>query len=316
MRNQEHQHRPTVIRSKLESWATTDYVCAFVLSCLVGMSLVLDARAEHATDRRTHGYDGWPETCKFQMKEYPCSSDADCNYCNNKRCSSTSSFCKDGVWDYGCWVGKNPNSWSGEFFDCEPVNKSRKEPDIFPVPCYRSGCFYSISATWTGTPRTSRLCDCNYELPAPTTTPMLTPKPVPASFPIKSPAQISPAPSSANKVINCNTMSIGGTYFLVSFIVGVLWLGILSGGTYAPKTRRRQRVANRNSVAQLHFQPSTLAMGTPRHALQPGLQAQMVFSSGAAQTAHPQPRVVSVPDPFPSPEECGPPCRQRSRCII
>ena len=98
-------------------------------------------------------------------------------------------------------------------------------------------------------------------------------------------------------------MSIGGTYFLVSFIVGVLWLGILSGGTYAPKTRRRQRVANRNSVAQLHFQPSTLAMGTPRHALQPGLQAQMVFSSGAAQTAHPQPRVVSVPDPFPSPEE-------------
>ena len=29
----------------------------------------------------------------------------------------------------------------------------------------------------------------------------------------------------------------------------------------------------------------------------------MVFSSGAAQTVHPEPRVVSIPDPFPSPEE-------------
>ena len=51
------------------------------MACLVTLSLVGQAHAR-----------------------YSCSTKADCNYdgCANRACSSSSSYCNNGVWDYGC----------------------------------------------------------------------------------------------------------------------------------------------------------------------------------------------------------------------
>ena len=54
---------------------------AAALACLVAFSLMGQAQAD-----------------------YSCSTKADCNYdgCANRACSSSSSYCNNGVWDYGC----------------------------------------------------------------------------------------------------------------------------------------------------------------------------------------------------------------------
>ena len=54
---------------------------AAALACLVAFSLMGQAHAG-----------------------YRCSTKADCNYdgCANVPCSSSSSYCNNGVWDYGC----------------------------------------------------------------------------------------------------------------------------------------------------------------------------------------------------------------------
>ena len=56
-------------------------VAAAALACLVALSLMGQAHAA-----------------------YSCSTKADCNYdgCANVACSSSSSSCNNGVWDYAC----------------------------------------------------------------------------------------------------------------------------------------------------------------------------------------------------------------------
>mgnify|MGYP004089156753 CR=1 FL=1 len=67
-------------RPRGSSWALCSDAAA-ALACLVAFSLMGQAHAA-----------------------YSCSTKADCNYdgCANRACSSSSSYCNNGVWDYGC----------------------------------------------------------------------------------------------------------------------------------------------------------------------------------------------------------------------
>merc|ERR1712205_148785 len=64
------------------SWALCSDAAA-ALACLVAFSLMGQAQAY-----------------------YSCSTKADCNYdgCANRACSSSSSYCNNGVWDYECYA--------------------------------------------------------------------------------------------------------------------------------------------------------------------------------------------------------------------
>ena len=67
-------------RPRGSSWALCSDAAA-ALACLVAFSLMGQAHAA-----------------------YSCSTKADCNYdgCANVACSSSSSYCNNGVWDYFC----------------------------------------------------------------------------------------------------------------------------------------------------------------------------------------------------------------------
>ena len=67
-------------RPRGSSWSSHSDAAA-ALACLVAFSLMGQAHAA-----------------------YSCSTKADCNYdgCANRACSSSSSYCNNGVWDYNC----------------------------------------------------------------------------------------------------------------------------------------------------------------------------------------------------------------------
>ena len=73
--------RKTGGRCHSRPWGPSHSVAAAALACLVALSTMGQAHAA-----------------------YSCSTKADCNYdgCANRACSSSSSYCNNGVWNYYC----------------------------------------------------------------------------------------------------------------------------------------------------------------------------------------------------------------------